>query len=149
MSGDQKSQGVPRQRPVSCRFCRQRKLRCSRDAPCSNCVSRGMRCELGPPPPASVPGPASTKAADTEIVERLRKLEALVESQRLEIHRQPAASPESSSNSAPPPFATPSSTPAEVENVVNDVARLESTYDGAEGSVCLPTRYYATHLTRT
>jgi hypothetical protein len=147
MPGDQKSHGMPRQRPVSCRFCRQRKLRCSRDSPCSNCVSRGIRCELEPPPSASAPAATSTKAADTEIVKRLRELEALVESQRLEINQQPPVSPESSSNSAPPTFETPESTPAEVENVVNDVAWLESTYDGAEGSVCLPTRHYVTDLT--
>ena len=34
----------PRQRPISCQFCRMRKLRCSRIFPCSNCTSRGVTC---------------------------------------------------------------------------------------------------------
>ncbi|OJJ50918.1 hypothetical protein ASPZODRAFT_47292, partial [Penicilliopsis zonata CBS 506.65] len=34
-----------RQRPVSCHFCRSRKLRCSRQMPCSNCASRGIACQ--------------------------------------------------------------------------------------------------------
>jgi hypothetical protein len=32
----------------SCDFCRSRKLRCDRPLPCTNCVSRGKRCQLGP-----------------------------------------------------------------------------------------------------
>lgn len=35
----------PRQRPISCKLCRQRKLRCSRVFPCSNCTCRGLICE--------------------------------------------------------------------------------------------------------
>lgn len=34
-----------RQEPVSCAVCRKKKLKCSRTFPCSNCVSRGLRCE--------------------------------------------------------------------------------------------------------
>jgi hypothetical protein len=33
-----------RQQPVSCEFCRHKKLKCSRGSPCSNCVSRRLRC---------------------------------------------------------------------------------------------------------
>ncbi|KAF2686189.1 hypothetical protein K458DRAFT_363820 [Lentithecium fluviatile CBS 122367] len=33
-----------RQEPVSCQFCRQKKLRCSRESPCSNCVARNIKC---------------------------------------------------------------------------------------------------------
>ncbi|KAF5597533.1 zinc finger transcription factor YRR1 [Fusarium pseudocircinatum] len=47
----------PRQRPVSCNFCRVRKLRCSREFPCSNCTSRGVQCQAQDPPRA--PGPSS------------------------------------------------------------------------------------------
>ncbi|ETS00081.1 hypothetical protein M419DRAFT_101290 [Trichoderma reesei RUT C-30] len=35
----------PRQRPISCHLCRVRKLRCSRQFPCSNCTSRGVVCQ--------------------------------------------------------------------------------------------------------
>ena len=37
----------PRQRPVSCTFCRTRKLRCSRSFPCASCTSRGLPCQQG------------------------------------------------------------------------------------------------------
>ena len=68
--------GGPRQRPISCKFCRTRKLRCSRDSPCSNCLSRGIQCELE----QTV---SSTSTVDersrSELLERIRKLEAVVE----------------------------------------------------------------------
>ncbi|KAG7404399.1 putative transcription factor lepB [Fusarium oxysporum f. sp. rapae] len=35
---------APPSRAVSCQFCRQRKLRCNRQCPCSNCLSRGIAC---------------------------------------------------------------------------------------------------------
>lgn len=34
-----------RQAPVSCKLCRVKKLRCDRGQPCSNCRTRGYRCE--------------------------------------------------------------------------------------------------------
>lgn len=36
------------QRPISCYFCRSRKLRCSREQPCSNCATRNIQCRLYP-----------------------------------------------------------------------------------------------------
>lgn len=39
-----------RSRPVSCHFCRTKKLRCSRDFPCTNCTSREIACHLYGPP---------------------------------------------------------------------------------------------------
>ncbi|KAF2802401.1 uncharacterized protein BDZ99DRAFT_401604 [Mytilinidion resinicola] len=75
----QQTHGVPRQRPVSCRSCRARKLRCSREAPCTNCVARGLHCELDNP--AASP-PRNNQASESEVIERIRKLEELVESQR-------------------------------------------------------------------
>lgn len=33
-----------RQEPVSCQFCRTKKLKCSRESPCSNCISRNLEC---------------------------------------------------------------------------------------------------------
>ncbi|KAK5045410.1 hypothetical protein LTR84_009274 [Exophiala bonariae] len=39
-------QPYQRQRPVSCHFCRTRKLRCNRESPCSNCSARGIQCHL-------------------------------------------------------------------------------------------------------
>lgn len=94
-----------RHRPVSCYFCRSRKLRCSRESPCSNCASRGIDCGLYPrevderstsPQPTSTssitrkdalyastnndtslyPTPAATRSVG--ILGRLRRLEDLV-----------------------------------------------------------------------
>lgn len=33
------------QQPVSCEFCRLKKLRCDKKRPCYNCASRGFACE--------------------------------------------------------------------------------------------------------
>lgn len=35
----------PRQDPVSCQFCRSKKLKCDRRQPCSNCAARGVTCQ--------------------------------------------------------------------------------------------------------
>lgn len=89
----------PRQRPVSCNFCRVRKLRCSREFPCSNCTSRGVQCQAQDPPRA--PGPSSRPVSkragggvsgsggsggggpssggkEADILSRLERLEALL-----------------------------------------------------------------------
>ncbi|KAH7160596.1 hypothetical protein EDB81DRAFT_319869 [Dactylonectria macrodidyma] len=75
----------PRQRPVSCHFCRVRKLRCSRVFPCTNCTSRGLPCPEALDPP-SLNQPADTKwttsfvsTADSDVLSRLERLEALLE----------------------------------------------------------------------
>lgn len=75
----------PRQRPVSCHFCRARKLRCSRVFPCTNCTSRGLPCPEALDPP-SLAQPADTQKAssvasiaDADVLSRLERLEALLE----------------------------------------------------------------------
>jgi hypothetical protein len=35
---------VRRQDPVSCQFCRKKKLKCDRGNPCSNCRARALTC---------------------------------------------------------------------------------------------------------
>ncbi|PVI06409.1 hypothetical protein DM02DRAFT_17373 [Periconia macrospinosa] len=75
MPKDTQKPGGARQRPISCRFCRTRKLRCSRDSPCSNCVSRNIPCELEQ---FSNTTPTVDNRERDELLERIRKLEALV-----------------------------------------------------------------------
>ncbi|KAH8892748.1 hypothetical protein GQ53DRAFT_840598 [Thozetella sp. PMI_491] len=85
----------PRRRPVSCVFCQSRKLRCSRESPCSNCANRGIPCEPTGGPrkqpqvsnqgnsPETV-GAESLRAlndSNTEIIERLRRLEEAIAEQ--------------------------------------------------------------------
>lgn len=80
-----------RNRPVSCYFCRSRKLRCSRQAPCSNCLSRGISCTLQalPAPNPSERNhitsftqasarPAPDSASNSELLARIRLLEEVV-----------------------------------------------------------------------
>lgn len=70
------------ERPVSCRFCRVRKLRCSRESPCSNCISRGIACELPVRNPVRSTTPAGTSSpTQLDLLERIRKLEELVKTQ--------------------------------------------------------------------
>ena len=91
-----RDRGSRQQPPVSCHFCRVRKLRCNRGQPCSNCVSRGISCQSanassGPPPePApegntvttdTSPGPTGLRrqiASDFNVLQRLEKLEKLL-----------------------------------------------------------------------
>ncbi len=71
---------VQRQRPVSCNFCRSRKLRCSRTSPCTNCSSRGIPCRLDLPVPTPAT-PATSDGTVQSILRRLQLLEQLVLSQ--------------------------------------------------------------------
>jgi hypothetical protein len=74
-----KSAQSPRRRPISCDFCRIRKLRCSRQFPCSNCVARGISCQLWP---SSDPRKDKDEPlpSHSDIHERVRRLEATVAS---------------------------------------------------------------------
>lgn len=66
-----------RQDPVSCTFCRVKKLKCSREHPCSNCKARGVTCSFQVSPiNGGTPAPAASENAD--ILNRLQRLEALV-----------------------------------------------------------------------
>jgi hypothetical protein len=75
MPKEQKEKQNLRQRPVSCKFCRARKLRCSRESPCANCVSRRITCELDQPVPQPV---CTVDSSESEIIARLRRLEQLL-----------------------------------------------------------------------
>lgn len=74
--------GSSRSRPVSCHFCRSRKLKCSRQFPCDNCTSRAIACHLYPAEsrPSSIQdrfdGPSNSLNAD--LVARIRRLEEIV-----------------------------------------------------------------------
>ncbi|KAK9241398.1 hypothetical protein V1525DRAFT_393036 [Lipomyces kononenkoae] len=134
------------ERPVSCRFCRSRKLRCSRELPCSNCVSRGIVCEL---PLKNAPRVTSTTSthdnAQAELLERIRKLEELVKSQKSSTtddgnNSSTVSSGSRSAHHSPNSYGTPhtllseeggvarSRLSPEVEHLNDDVAWLKSIY---------------------
>lgn len=129
MPKDQQKHGVSRQRPVTCRFCRSRKLRCSREAPCSNCVSRGIRCELESHSSAT----HTASESETELLERIRNLEALVENRELQQSEGVKQHPKSSDGRAQQAYRL--SPPPQIERLDDDVAWLESIYSGQDLSV--------------
>ncbi|PWY63610.1 hypothetical protein BO83DRAFT_411800 [Aspergillus eucalypticola CBS 122712] len=67
-----------RLRPVSCHFCRSRKLRCSRQLPCSNCISRGIDCGLYSAPASSDSPHNNDSHGTADILTRLQRLEDIV-----------------------------------------------------------------------
>jgi hypothetical protein len=80
MPKEQREKQSSRQRPISCKFCRVRKLRCSRESPCSSCVSRGIPCTLDQPEPQS---PSSTNSPDSEVITQLRQIKEILEERAL------------------------------------------------------------------
>ena len=143
MPKDKETQGARQriERPISCRFCRSRKLRCSRKAPCSNCVSRGIVCEL---PVENTIRSTTTNGAPSatqpELLERIRKLEELVESQKLYANgsavQHTKQSPESSDTPHTLQTHTSRSTLSpEIEHLDDDVAWLKSIYTAQNLSV--------------
>lgn len=67
----------PRQDPVSCEFCRSKKLKCDRQTPCSNCATRGLSChgQSTPQPRISQPRLDGDGAS---VLARLKRLEDIV-----------------------------------------------------------------------
>ena len=126
MPKDQQTR-APRQRTVSCRFCRSRKLRCNRESPCSNCVSRGVTCELEN---AVRPPSVTASASESELLERVRKLERLVESQK--VCQNETVKPHHPSPSTPLRQMHSSTVSPESETLHNDIAYLESIYSNHE-----------------
>ncbi|KAK9241529.1 hypothetical protein V1506DRAFT_563627 [Lipomyces tetrasporus] len=136
MPKDKEMQGARQriERPVSCRFCRSRKLRCSRVAPCSNCVSRGIVCEL---PVENTIRSTTTNGAPSatqpELLERIRKLEELVESQKLYTNGSAVQHTNQSPESSDTPHTlqthrSRSTLSPEIEHLDDDVAWLKSVY---------------------
>ncbi|RYP65743.1 hypothetical protein DL769_006237 [Monosporascus sp. CRB-8-3] len=77
------SSGGPRDDPSvlkvtrghSCQLCQQRKVRCDKSKPCSNCVRAGVECRVVPPQP---PRRRKKRIPERDLVDRLRKYEALL-----------------------------------------------------------------------
>lgn len=120
MPKDQQKRAI-RQQPVSCRSCRSRKLRCNRELPCSNCACRGVPCELED---AVRPPAAPTSSLESELLEKVRKLERLAESQQVRQH-------EIVTPPHPSPVA-PKAAPPEIESLSSDIAYLERIYSNSE-----------------
>ena len=62
-------------RGTSCVLCQQRKVRCDKNKPCANCVKARVECRVVPPQP---PRRRKKRLQEKDLVERLRKYEALL-----------------------------------------------------------------------
>ncbi|KAJ8109389.1 hypothetical protein OPT61_g7497 [Boeremia exigua] len=76
--------------PRSCITCRRRKVKCDKKKPCSNCARAKIECVF--PGPGRAPR-KSRKPPDAELLERLRRLEGVVQNlnAQVEEHEQEAA----------------------------------------------------------
>jgi positive regulator of sigma E activity len=68
----------PRQDPVSCLFCRQKKLKCNREQPCSNCVAREINCRTAVSQLDNQSEPPTASVENAAILARLKTLEDIV-----------------------------------------------------------------------
>ncbi|KAF2968952.1 hypothetical protein GQX73_g4596 [Xylaria multiplex] len=78
---DPESSIVKVTRGHSCVLCQQRKVRCDKKKPCSNCVKAGVDCRVVPPQP---PRRRKKRIPERDLVERLRKYEALLSQNGIE-----------------------------------------------------------------
>ncbi|KAI0126753.1 C6 transcription factor [Xylariales sp. AK1849] len=92
VSGQRKGQTTPQ---LSCSLCTERKVKCDKLKPCTHCVSSGVPCvpihrlrlsrgrhvhHLPRTSPPAINGQVQTTAADDDLKDRIRRLEALVDS---------------------------------------------------------------------
>lgn len=71
--------------PRSCVTCRKRKVKCDKKQPCSNCVRAKIECVF--PSPGRAPR-KSRKPPDGELMERLRRLEGVVQSLNAQVEEE-------------------------------------------------------------
>jgi hypothetical protein len=62
-------------RGTSCVLCQQRKVRCDKNKPCSNCVKAKVECRVVPPQP---PRRRKKRLQEKDLIERLKKYETLL-----------------------------------------------------------------------
>lgn len=95
--------------PWSCVTCRRRKVRCDRRAPCSNCAAGSIECHYPPSnraPRRSHDHAAALKRAEekhrsVELLERIRRLEGILETLNVQVPLEPSGKERSSSGDAP------------------------------------------------
>jgi hypothetical protein len=68
-----------RQRVLACTYCQQRKIRCNRIFPCSNCIKANLTCTPSKPTPVR-----KRRTPNVLLQERIKKVEALLEQYTLQ-----------------------------------------------------------------
>lgn len=91
---------APSLNPRSCITCRRRKVKCDKKQPCSNCARAKIECIF--PGPGRAPR-KSRKPPDGELMERLRRLEGVVQTlnAQVEEHEHEAADKDKSGGCGP------------------------------------------------
>lgn len=113
--------------PRSCVTCRRRKVKCDKKQPCSNCTRAKIECIF--PGPGRAPR-KSRKPPDGELMDRLRRLEGVVQSlnAQVEEHEQEAAERERQGSHMECPYGGSGSSQSPSVNVDNSVEGLESRF---------------------
>jgi hypothetical protein len=120
----------------SCVTCRRRKVKCDKKHPCSNCAKARIQCIF--PSPGRAPRKPK-KPADTDLADRLRRLEGLFESLggNPQAINEASSSPSPSSavdkgdkqsDKTPPPPAPPAPSQAEGETPDQKFARVRKEF---------------------
>ncbi|VTT56406.1 unnamed protein product [Fusarium fujikuroi] len=106
----------------SCTFCRQRKVKCDRQKPCSNCIRANNDCSY--PAGRGRAAKKSTQTLDAPLVDRLQKLENIIKQLTSQVDATANALP-SSSGTDGESVSTPGGTrnnPSGVDNPAPDAA---------------------------
>lgn len=95
----------------SCAFCRQRRKKCDRQEPCSNCqkLGRGTNCVYPPGPGRSPKRPR--QHIDPNVLSRLDQLESIINRLQSQVESQPDSSPSSKSSSGQDLLSLPDRAP--------------------------------------
>lgn len=133
----------PRQRPISCHLCRVRKLRCSRQFPCSNCTSRGVVCQhegvavtaaaaAAAASQQQVKSPVLKDMSTMDLLARLERLESIVATQGRERTEPPPNQRETPKNESersthPSPATVSRPVPPRLQRLTADALQLERT----------------------
>ncbi|RGP61090.1 transcription factor [Fusarium longipes] len=110
-----------RQRVLACTHCQQRKIKCNRIFPCSNCIKANLNCVPSKPTPVR-----KRRTPNVLLQERIKKVEALLEQYTLH------GSPENTSATSVPtqelldysPSTSPAPSTAQSNPVVSGPGRL-------------------------
>lgn len=79
---------------ASCHLCRKRKIKCDRADPCSNCTRAGATCVSAAPSRAPRGRQGGRRKVDSELLQRIAKLEGLVKDIEHGYSGSPATLPE-------------------------------------------------------
>lgn len=129
----------PRQEPVSCESCRRKKLKCNREHPCGNCLSRDVPCTFnGKRVPVSATASiqnndetSALRAENAKIQARLDKIEDLLlngsieEGERPSKYRRIANRDRTSSLPSPATTLSASSDPERAKSYRSETQWLE------------------------